>query len=56
MESSPNLAGAVDAPIARLFAFDCWWRRATDQQRSVAETKPEATPKAFGATWVTDAK
>ena len=29
-----NPAGAVDAPIARLFAFDCQGRRATDQQRS----------------------
>ena len=32
----PNPAGAVDAPIARLFAFDCRWRRATDQRRSAA--------------------
>jgi hypothetical protein len=29
----PNEAGAVDAPIARLFAFVSQGRRATDQQR-----------------------
>jgi hypothetical protein len=29
----PNKAGAVDAPMTRLFAFDCQWRRATDQRR-----------------------
>lgn len=30
-----NLASAVDAPIAFLFAIMHRWRRATDQQRSV---------------------
>ena len=28
-----NPARAVDAPITRLFAFDCQWRRATDEHR-----------------------
>jgi len=28
-----NMAGAVDAPIMRLFAFVCQGRRATDQRR-----------------------
>ena len=32
-EFRPNPAGAVDAPIASLFAFDCHWRRASDQHR-----------------------
>ena len=29
----PNPAGAVDAPMTRLFAFESRRRRATDQQR-----------------------
>ena len=32
-----NPAGAVDAPIARLFAFDYQGRRATEQHRSATD-------------------
>src|SRR5882724_9674538 len=33
MKTSANQAAPVDAPTARMFAFDCQWRRATDQRR-----------------------
>ncbi len=33
MENATNLAGAVGAPIASLFAFERQGRRATDQHR-----------------------
>jgi hypothetical protein len=33
--TSPNPAGAVDAPVAFLFAFERQWRRAADQRRWV---------------------
>jgi hypothetical protein len=35
----PNPAASVDAPIARLFAFECRWRRAPEPHRwAVART------------------
>ena len=32
-----NKAASVDAPIARLFAFERQWRRATDQRRYASQ-------------------
>ncbi len=34
MNRIANQAAAVDAPVARLFAFGYHWRRATAQRRS----------------------
>ena len=38
------MAGAVDTPIPRLFAFDRQWRRATDQRRSAQTMPPNELP------------
>jgi hypothetical protein len=37
-----NPAGAVDAPVARLFALERQWRRATDQHRSATRVTYES--------------